>query len=476
MFLLSGRKYLLSLSILFLALLFLCGCAGSAEAEAPASSVAPETTPAPAQTPTPTETPAVKLGIKTYSADTKSIDLSREDVSFEELCAAAPALENVKALDIGLTEFTAEQIETLTALYPDADLRWEITLLGKSVPSDTPLLSLPDITEDDVPEVCRALEMLPRLETVELLPPEGATPLTSDEIDMIAASAHGARIDCRFELYGQLAGPETEELRYNMHNKKRNKIGDEGIALFRAALPYLHSLKLLRLQECGITDNDAMAALRADFPDANVVWSIEIAGSPFMTDTTLIHTPLLRDRHVHLLQYFPDVLYFDIGHNHYLTSIDFLKYLPKLTVCILAITRITDISPLENCPDLEFLEIFSTPVEDISVLAKLTKLEYLNIGTMPNLKDISPVFELKNLKMVRICGSSFDHVRKEQVAELKAALPNCFVSDGKGDPTTAGGWRYDENHNYTPRYALLRQQMLYYKANWKDRQSNSPSA
>ena len=110
------------------------------------------------------------------------------------------------------------------------------------------------------------------------------------------------------------------------------------------------------------------------------------------------------------------------------------------------------------------------------MLSSLTKLEYLNIGTMPNLRDISVVSGLKNLKIVRICGSSFDHVTRGQVAELKAALPDCFVSDGPGDPTTAGGWRYDENHKYTPRYALLRKQMLYYRGNWKDRVSNSPSA
>ena len=110
------------------------------------------------------------------------------------------------------------------------------------------------------------------------------------------------------------------------------------------------------------------------------------------------------------------------------------------------------------------------------MLSELKDLEYLNIGTMPNLHDISPVYGLTKLKMVRICGSSFDHVTKAQVAELKAALPDCFVSDGSGDPTTAGGWRYDEHHKYTPRYALLRQQMLYYRANWKDRVSNSPSA
>ncbi len=459
---------IISILAVITAALILCGC-GAPSGTPSVPSPEPEATPE--ATPVPTDVPGIKLGVKTYTAMSETLDLRFDRVSFEELCAAARELPNVRKLRLGCTTFAKEELDRLALLFPKAEISWEVDVLGAVVPSDAKELSFPGIKSEDVPVLCGALEMLPELERVELIPPDGATPLGSEELEQISAAAHGARIDCVFSLYGQLAGPDTEELRYS-----RKKIGDKGIEVFRAALPYLHSLKLLRLADCDITDNDAMAAMRADYPAVNVVWSIEIAGSKIMTDTTLIHTPLLRDRHVHLLQYFPDVLYMDIGHNKYITSIDFLKYLPKLTVFITALTRIRDITPLANCPDLEFLELFSTPIADISVLSSLKKLEYLNIGTMHNLEDISPIFGLTSLKMVRICGSSFDHVSRKQVEELKKALPDCFVSDGPGDPTTAGGWRYDKNHKYTPRYALLRQQMLYYRGNWKDRVSNSPSA
>lgn len=60
--------------------------------------------------------------------------------------------------------------------------------------------------------------------------------------------------------------------------------------------------------------------------------------------------------------------------------------------------------------------------------------------------------------------------------ELKASLPEtCFVSDGGGDPTTSGQWRFKPGGGYTERYALLRQQMQYDLA-FDDRQCNSPSA
>ena len=64
---------------------------------------------------------------------------------------------------------------------------------------------------------------------------------------------------------------------------------------------------------------------------------------------------------------------------------------------------------------------------------------------------------------------------KKQVEELKAALPDCFVSDGAGDPTTSGYWRFkDKAHNYTERYALLREQMLYDVRDWRDRPQKTP--
>lgn len=459
-----GMAAVLAASVLLMCLLCACGVNGtSVQATA-------EPTTAPEASPEPTKIPEILLGGRTFAADAETIDVSG-GVAFEDLCRAAEVLHNVKTIELGATDLDIGRLEELSDFYPNAEISWSVEILGHICPYDLETLDLSEITAEDVSDVCRGLQLLPRLKTVSLIPEEGPTALETDQIDLIAEAAPKAQIDCRFLLYGQLADPETEELRYS-----KKKIGDGGIEVFRSAMPYLRGLKLLRLYECGITDHEAMAALRADFPEVNVVWSITIAGSPFMTDTTLVHTPLLRDKHVHLLKYFPDVQFLDIGHNKYLTSIDFLKYLPKLTVCILAITRIKDISPLAYCPEMEFLELFTTPIEDISVLASLTKLEYLNIGTMPNLHDISPIFGLKNLKMVRICGSSFDHVSRAQVAQLKELMPNCFVSDGPGDPTTAGGWRYDEHHKYTPRYALLRKQMLYDKANWKDRQSNSPSA
>ena len=270
---------------------------------------------------------------------------------------------------------------------------------------------------------------------------------------------------------GQTADWTTEELRYD-----HSLLGDECIDAFRAALPYLRALHLLRLEECGIEDHDAMAALRADFPEKNVVWSVNIGGYPCMTDTTRVNAALiLRDDNTYLLQYMPDVLYLDIGHNAKLTNIEFARYFPKLQVVILTLTNIADLSPLEDCKDLEFLECHSCQISDLSPLADKDKLEYLNIANLPNLTDLSPLYGLKNLKIVRICGSTWMHITKEQVEELKAQLPDTFVSDYGGDPNSSGSWRFNPNGGLTERYQLLREQMGYDLLNWKLMLFNSPS-
>ena len=114
-------------------------------------------------------------------------------------------------------------------------------------------------------------------------------------------------------------------------------------------------------------------------------------------------------------------------------------------------------------------------IGSIDVVAGMDKLEYLNLGCMPNLRDITPVFGLKNLKIVRICGTTFAHISQTEVDRLKEALPDTYVSDYGGDPTKSGHWRFNDDWSYTERYALLREQMRYDLINWQLMLSNSPS-
>lgn len=464
----SFKKTMLLAAALLLALL-LVGCGGAAQ---PAEA---QETPPPEQNVPEEEPPReFQLGSLTLTPDTGSVDLQETGASIEELMSVSDRLENVKEISLGVTGATLAQLRAVETAFPQAVVSWKAELLGEEIDCRADSLDLRAAADEDVPQIVSALAVLPEVRTLELAPEDGVTSLSFDSLSALAAAAPEAELNCRFELFGQTADWTTEKLKYY-----KTDIGDDGVDLFRAALPYLRALDLLRFEECGITDNDKMAALRADFPEKRVVWSIPIAGYTFMTDTTLINAGiLLRDDNAYLLRYMPDVLYFDIGHYKGLSNIEFVRSWPKLQVVILTLTNIRDITPLEDCPDLEFFECHGTPIDDISVLADKEKLEYLNIANLPNLTDLTPLYGLKQLKIVRICGSTFTHVTQAQVDELKEQLPDTFVSDYGGDPNSSGGWRFKTNgdkSNPTERYALLREQMRYDLINWQLMLSNSPS-
>ena len=464
----SFKKTMLLAAALLLALL-LVGCGGAAQ---PAEA---QETPPPEQNVPEEEPPReFQLGSLTLTPDTRSVDLHEAGASIEELMSVSDRLENVEEISLGVTGATLAQLRAVETAFPQAVVSWKAELLGEEIDCRADSLDLRAAADEDVPQIVSALAVLPEVRTLELAPEDGVTSLSFDSLSALAAAAPEAELNCRFELFGQTADWTTEKLKYY-----KTDIGDDGVDLFRAALPYLRTLDLLRFEECGITDNDKMAALRADFPEKRVVWSIPIEGYTFMTDTTLINAGiLLRDDNAYLLRYMPDVLYFDIGHYKGLSNIEFVRSWPKLQVVILTLTNIRDITPLEDCPDLEFFECHGTPIDDISVLADKEKLEYLNIANLPNLTDLTPLYGLKQLKIVRICGSTFTHVTQAQVDELKEQLPDTFVSDYGGDPNSSGGWRFKTNgdkSNPTERYALLREQMRYDLINWQLMLSNSPS-
>ena len=458
------------LCIAVLLALALAGCS----TVAPAAVTAQET-PAPTAEPVEDAPGELSFGSLTVSADVESLDLSGSGAALEDLMRASDALTNVREISLGVRSETLEQLRAVQNAFPQAKVSWKASVLGEEIDCGAESLDLSSATDGDVGEIVAALAVLPEVRTLTLAPEGGVTTLSFDSLAALKAAVPEAELNCRFELYGQTADWTTEKLKY-----KNAAIGDAGIEVFREALPYLRSLDLLRLENCGITDNDAMDALRADFPDKRVVWSIKIGPHVFMTDTTLINdgdTGILSDDNVYLLQYMHDVLYLDIGHYKHLTSIEFVRNFPKLQVLIMTLSSIGDLSPLEACPDLEFLECHGTPISDISVLADKTKLEYLNIANLPNLTDLSPLYGLKQLKLVRICGTTFSHIRLEDIKALEDALPTTKISTYGGDPNSSGGWRYEVNGDKskpTERYKLLREQMMYDLPNW-ERISNSPS-
>lgn len=125
------------------------------------------------------------------------------------------------------------------------------------------------------------------------------------------------------------------------------------------------------------------------------------------------------------------------------TDISPLANLSNLEYLLLSETQVSDLTPLAQLTELKYLDLWETPVNDLSPLASLTKLEtlYLN-GTQ--VSDLSPLEDLTELEVLGLSDSAIQKlpamdrltnlkevdlrgtcVSNEDVVTLRKVLPYC---------------------------------------------------
>ena len=428
------------------AALLLVGLLAACDGGDPAESTVPSTEAVP------TEPPTVDIGGTEVDVHTAVLDLTG-GCDLEALLAAAPRLTEVTAIELGETTLTGEELATLRAAFPAAEIRYTVNLFGQVLAQDTEALELPDIDPARTDELVDVLPLLPALTKISFVDANGVCAYGIEdipELDKIRAAAPEVHLQVSFELFGQAVTSEDTRITY-----VDVEIQNEGLDLFYQVLPHLSSCEYLLLDECGI-DNARLAQFRDAFPDVKIVWRIWL-GSRYtvLTDVTKIlassdSEPKLEGLDTEPLQYCRDVVYLDLGHNR-IADISFVEHMPNLEVAVLAINYWSDATPLASCTKLEYLEIFSTAVRDLSPLAGLTNLRHLNICNLP-ITDASPLYGLTNLERLWVgCTTSLS---SSSLAELRNRLPDCEINTTTAAPT-AEGWRVN------PRYDLLREQMGY---------------
>lgn len=351
---------------------------------------------------------------------------------------------------------------------------------------DADFLDLSSLTHEKVQSTADFLAMMPDLSEVELgldSDREGESALDFEDIGILMDAAPQAEFNYSFTLYDRSVKLSDETLDLN-----HIKMHDEG-ELIRQLIPCMKHLKYLCMDTCNVS-NESMEKIRDDFPDIEVVWRIWF-GKTYSVRTDvekiLASKPsvggVLYDSKLEVLKYCTKVKYLDLGHNDVITDISFVNYMPDLEVCILAMNKLGDISPLANCKKLEYLELFySDGLTDLSPLSDLEKLRHLNIGMCNNLKDISP---LNNLNLDRLYIGIITPIPTEQIEKYRELHPECEIDDYSWD-TSIGSWRYtteyDSDPEYQaadyyregmhPRFALLREQFDYdnlaYSFTWLD--------
>ncbi len=387
-------------------------------------------------------------------------------------------LPNVKIAEFGSNQngaaLTPENIASLQSEYPQITPSYSIVIGGSSVNLTDNEVDLRALSPENIQEAAAWLGCMKSLQNVRLGDEESSS-LSWADIVKLSEACPNANIDFSFSLYGYPMNISAEEI-----NLSHVPVDDNGEAVI-SALRCMKNCRKLDMDYCGV-DDLRMEEIRNMFPDVEVVWRIWFGACySVRTDTERILASrpsvggMLDNTVGEKLKYCTKIKYLDLGHNDMLTDISFVNYMPDLEVFIIAINEnITDISPLKNCPKLEYLEMNSTPVSDISCLSGMKSLHHLNIGCT-QVRDISAIYGCTDME--RLWIGLYTEVPDEQVAMMQSNAPNCVINTTTDDPH-GENWRwdyYDDSmfiYHYVPRYDLLRTQLGYtyseYSYYWKD--------
>ena len=400
-----------------------------------------------------------------------SLDLSAlDDKALADFVSQLKYLPEVSSIILGdASHLSKGSLEALKNAREGIVLDYTISVDGKQLSPDTKDFDFSGISSAKLADALKVLPLFEKVENIKLVDAN----LSWDDFALIKEACPEAALDYSFELYGKIVNLLDTELDFSYM-----LLEDKGEAL-RQALPYFSNCTFVNMDSCGIS-NENMAALQAEFPDTKIVWRVWFGTNyTLRTDAEkcLASKPslggALTDADLDVLKYCTDLKYVDVGHNVDVSSMDFVSYLPKLEVLVIAMNDISDISPVANCPDLEYLELNTTLTTDLTPLSGLTKLRHLNLGNCPNVSDISPLYSLTELE--RLWIGCIDPVPEEQIAEMQKHAPNCQINTTAFDPTSEGwrvtgytelslmlyaetGWLQEVLH---PRYELLRKQFGY---------------
>ena len=391
----------------------------------------------------------VFLNEKRFNHDATEINLNGYEIDFDNLMDNLKYLPDVKTLYIDQIEFTVEQIHAIRDAYPQIDFTYSVEICDRRLDPTVDTLDLSFLHPENVEETAKALPYFESLTYVELMTATGTSALDFTDVLALQSSHPEVQFHYTFNLFGQHIATTDTELVYDSI-----KIGNDGVDKIRLALDIMPDCTYAKFDTCGI-DNEVMAQLRDDYPEIKVVWRLTVDRYSILTDEEMVRmTYSLTQNGADLLKYCTDVKYLDVSGSK-LKNIDFVSNMPNLEAAILTLVSIRDLSPLANCPNLTWLELVScSNIRDLTSLSGLKNLKYLNIS-QTNVTDLT----------------SLDEVPVERFSCVKSALqtpaithftekhPNCVIT--RQGSALGYGWRYEDGNALFPYYAQLRQIFRY---------------
>lgn len=380
---------------------------------------------------------SVSLGGSDLSSKAGDAVLSPGDFSYDMLLENLQYLPNLTRISFPNISLNAAQINELLETYPNLSLDYTVELLGNSYTSDTETLDLGSMSASQIDRVLPKLGLLTSLTDVTL-----SDALSLGDVARLQDANPHAVFHYTFPLFGKTLSTTDEEVYYKNHT-----IGNEGEAEIREALAVLDNCTRFVLDNCKL-DYEVLAGIREDFRDGpKVVWRVYFGVdgryNTLTDDDTIRAVYNVTDATCGPMKYLEDVKYMDLGHNEYLTDFSFVGYMPKLEILIGSGSAVSDLSGIENCKNLTWLELASCgKLKDISPLAGCENLKYLNLSST----GVSNFMPLDGLPLERFVCLRPKASTEEQNTFISIHPKGQCITVFYGYSNPYGyGWRYDDN-------------------------------
>ena len=375
-------------------------------------------------------------GVEVSNKETGTI-LSSGGYDFDTLLENLQYLPGLTSINLPGIALNAEQVNTLLETYPDLTLEYTVELLGSNYGVDTTSLDLSDISSGQVGEVMTKLGLLTNLTEVTL-----NNSLSLEEVDKLQNANPNAVFHYSFSLFGKTVSTADEEVYF-----KNQNIGNEGEAEIRQAMAVLDNCKRFVLDNCKL-DNEVLAKIREDFRGGpKLVWRVYFGVdgryNTLTDDDTIRAVYNVTDSTCGPMKYLEDVKYMDLGHNKYLSDLSFVAYMPELECLIASESAVTDLSGIENCKKLLWLELSNCGyLENIEPLAGCESLKWLNLSST-KVKNLMP---LDGLPLERFVCLKPKASTEEQNIFISIHPKDTCITVFYGYSNPYGyGWRYNDN-------------------------------
>lgn len=344
-----------------------------------------------------------------------------------------PAMRTVNLPD---AVFTIDGQHSLVSAYPNISFFWNVQIGSQSVSNITTELSLAGEDAATLAQLAAALDLLPRLRTVELT---GCTAPVADRLAFIEQHPDVSA--------GWTVSVEGQEFAWNTEFIDLNNYSIADVAALEAAFAELPKLTQVDMCDTNLS-YEQLDALNRKYENIRVVWKVYFGNYYLRTDAEYFiaaawgeNKVYLTDDDIDCWKYCTDLRGLDIGHMN-ITDLSFLQYMPRMTYLIIAECPITDISPLAQLKELRYLEMFQTNVSDISPLLECTALKALNLAYMNVKQDNawSVLPKLTNLDLLWYPSVPLSSAQRRQLAD---ALPNTTLFLYDGCEPSGGIWRYN---------------------------------